>query len=563
MNLKQLFLNNVLMFVVLMTAGVLLSVFLKNDFCWDFANYHYYNAWAFLNNRTDIDIAPASLHSFFNPLIEIPLYFYIQYFNDNISLIYAFQGIWCGLLLFTFYKIYTIFFDTSTWDQKVFCIFALIISMTGYATYHQIGASTNEIPIAFFILWGLYILLKMIKFPEKQTLKRFLFAGLIMGIGLGLKQTVVTYCVASGITLMICHKYLNKPFKSIFCFALGGLIGYLIINGYFMYKYWILYQNPFFPFLNGIFKSPYFDDFNFKDVRFVPSLNLFFIYPFLWNFSKYNIAEVEFFDLRLTLLYILILCFIFKLTMKKINKSEKNVIFLNCFLVLSFFLWLSLFSILRYTVVLEICSVLLFIGIAKKIWESNLPVILQGLFISFIVIIAIIPVLGNGWEKKGANEKYIEMEQINLPENTLLKLYNHPTAFIVPQLIKNKSGKAFGYMQYNCLYMKGSDFLERGTFRKIRNEQENKHTGPVVIAYLDNTLMPNMPMKQKKKLAQNCLKENECNLSVCQTSDKIREIILSIPDNYFCRPLKNNVEKRISICVPKKLKTQILGEEND
>ena len=58
--------------------------------------------------------------------------------------------------------------------------------------------------------------------------------------------------------------------------------------------------------------------------------------------------------------------------------------------------------------------------------------IIQGIFISFMVIIAIIPVLGNGWDKKGANEKYIEMEQINLPENTLLKLYNHPTAFIVP-----------------------------------------------------------------------------------------------------------------------------------
>ena len=73
--------------------------------------------------------------------------------------------------------------------------------------------------------------------------------------------------------------------------------------------------------------------------------------------------------------------------------------------------------------------------------------------------------------------------------------------------------------------------------------------------------MPNMNKKKKKKLAKDCLKETNCRLSLCKTSDKIREIILSIPDNYFCRPLKNNVEKRISICVPEELKTQILGED--
>ena len=180
-----------------------------------------------------------------------------------------------------------------------------------------------------------------------------------------------------------------------------------------------------------------------------------------------------------------------------------------------------------------------------------------------MVIIAIIPVLGNGWDKKGANEKYIEMEQINLPENTLLKLYNIPMAFIVPQLAENTSIRAFGHMYYNCTHVEGIDFLERGAFRKIRNEQENKHTGPVVIAYLDNTLIPNMSMEQKREIAQGCLRENGCRLSRCKTSDKIREIILSIPNNYACRPLKNNVEKRIFICVPEELKTQILGEEND
>ena len=295
------------MFVLLLIVGMFFSVNMKNENNWDFANYHYYNAFAFLHNRLNYDIVPASVNTFFNPLIDLPLYFYIQHFNDNVDLIYALQGIWGGLLLFVFYKIYLLFFKTESWIDYVFLGLALIISISGQATFYQIGASTNEIPIAFFMLWGFYILLKMVKFPLSQKIWKFFIAGLIMGIGLGFKQTSVTYCLAAGLSLIICRKYLNKPFKSIFYFALGGLLGYFVINGYFMYKYFVLYGNPFFPFLNGIFHSPYFDNFNYTDRRFIPSIEKFLIYPFLWNFSKYSVAETTYIDLRLTFVYLFFL----------------------------------------------------------------------------------------------------------------------------------------------------------------------------------------------------------------------------------------------------------------
>src|SRR6185437_15832348 len=38
------------------------------------ANYHYYNAWAFLNGRIGEDIFPAGGQTFLNPILDLPFY---------------------------------------------------------------------------------------------------------------------------------------------------------------------------------------------------------------------------------------------------------------------------------------------------------------------------------------------------------------------------------------------------------------------------------------------------------------------------------------------------------
>ena len=40
----------------------------------DLGNYHYHNAWSWLNGRFDADLAPAWFHSYLNPLEDVPFY---------------------------------------------------------------------------------------------------------------------------------------------------------------------------------------------------------------------------------------------------------------------------------------------------------------------------------------------------------------------------------------------------------------------------------------------------------------------------------------------------------
>lgn len=564
-------------FLLLVVFGAWLSSFLKHEWSWDFINYHYYNAFAFLNNRLTYDIAPASVNTFFNPLLDLPLWFYIQSFNENANLIYALQGIWGGLMLFVFYKIYRLFFKLENLVSYVVLTLSLLLTLSGEAVFSQFGASSNEIPVAFLLLWGLYILFKMIKFPETQTLKKFFIAGLIMGLALGLKQTVVVYCIASGLMLMICHQYLNKPFKSIFLFALGGFLGYIILNGWFMWQYWKLYANPFFPFLNGVFHSPYFDDFNYRDTRYLPPLKYFFIYPILWYFKGYTIREVPFFDFRLTVIYITLIGIFVWLAYKKRVKDFFEKYPLDAafyvFMALGFLIWMAMFSILRYTAVLEVLFIIWFAKMVLWLLERK-SLVLPSVLISFWLIFLSVSVFENGIPQKKAQQKFLDIEPIVLPENTLLKLYGFPTAMVVPEFVKRtKNLRAVSYAPYNCVYQKGSDFADRGAFKKIRDNIVNAHKGPVVIVHINYSLFPQTDVRQthqKRLMCEERQKSNAktkdfvCSFSLCPSWNDFEDALATeLGDKYFCRPLKNNMDDRLNICVPKELKKEILGEEND
>jgi len=50
------------------------SVWFGVDANWGLYNYHLYNPFAFLRGKLAIDLAPAGLQSYFNPLLDVPYY---------------------------------------------------------------------------------------------------------------------------------------------------------------------------------------------------------------------------------------------------------------------------------------------------------------------------------------------------------------------------------------------------------------------------------------------------------------------------------------------------------
>ena len=52
----------------------LASLAIGQDSNFDLLNYHLHNAWALFNGRVGVDLAPAHMQSYFNPLLDIPYY---------------------------------------------------------------------------------------------------------------------------------------------------------------------------------------------------------------------------------------------------------------------------------------------------------------------------------------------------------------------------------------------------------------------------------------------------------------------------------------------------------
>ena len=57
----------------MLAAGTLAAI-VRQDANWDLKNYHFYNAWAFVHQRMEIDVAPAQLQTYLNPLLDLPFY---------------------------------------------------------------------------------------------------------------------------------------------------------------------------------------------------------------------------------------------------------------------------------------------------------------------------------------------------------------------------------------------------------------------------------------------------------------------------------------------------------
>ena len=474
---------------VIMALTVYFSGYKKSEHPWDFQNYHYYNAFAFLNNTADRFLVPGGVNSFFNPIADVPLYLLIQYFNDNPALIFAIQGIWGGLMFCAIFKITTLFFNKYSFTTLLYALLTVCISFTGRITFTQIGSSTNEVMVAAIDMWSIYFILRMVKYPELQTWYKWLLCGVLMGLALGLKQNSITVCCATGITLLCCFPYIKGTFKSIIIFALGGLIGYLIVNGWFMYQYWHLYGNPFFPFLNSIFKSPYMYLFNYNDQACLPDWSAQTFKYYLWKSTQPRNRCENFYsgDYRVniynTFAFITLLWVVLTGKIKYVYKHYPLQTMAFLLFNFSYCFWFFSFSVLRYMVFIEAIAAVMFVQIFRLQADKN-----KFMCFMFGIITCFFFGLQEGYLRQGPHrhiDKYlsINQQQLVLPDNALVKIFGSRTSFLIPELAKNNYNfRTITYYNYPWNGI-GSNLMEYGEFRNMRDKIAAEHKGPIVVIF--------------------------------------------------------------------------------
>ena len=459
--------------------GCVCGMFFRYEFAyWDALNYHYYNPWAFLNNRLHVDVVPAAANTFFSPFIDFPYYFLVNVLNDRPLIFCGIMAIPYGLMLFFSYKISTLFFSADTDQGRIRIGLTLLLSICSETVFFQLCSSSNEHLMAFLVLAALYPLLKTIA-EQRFNTGVFIFSGFVLGAAAGLKLTHAPYAAATGITLIFFHKHLKRPLWNIGLFTLAGVTGFLIAYGYWGWVLWKNFQNPFFPFFNSVFSSPYWDGSDYKDMRYFnkPWTTVLF-YPF---FSFLNIGHevpllqtLSISNLRFfvgAVIFLLVSTGLLKNRKKHQTEDNKFLLHLLMFWMAAVYvLWLFFFRVYRYLIPFELMLsiILIFFFFEKqKIDTDNKRVYGILFFVTFII-----PSIFQNYPhylKIPTEFPLIAAKPKPLPDDTLLVLNNLPSSVFIPFLAGNPTVRAVISTSHRKEY-NGSNFYSRGYFSKKRNE---------------------------------------------------------------------------------------------
>jgi Glycosyltransferase family 87 len=335
---------------------------------WDLLNYHLYNPHAWLHGRDAIDVAPAQLQSYLNPLFHLPHYLAFRYLSAGV-LVFA-TGAVQGSQMLLLYLLLKLLLGGKR--QPAWLLLAIsLLAMGGPIFLAELGSTHGDTVLSVVVLGGLYLVLDNGQRESfNQTTLRTAASGVLLGMATALKLAFAPYAIGLGAAMLLAGHGAGR-WRSCCTWAGGFGLGFLLLGGaWFAYLY-ARYQNPLFPYFNGFFQSPLVAADSFRDLRFMPvSLAEWLAYPFVWLIDPMRVWELPFRDLRVVALYSLLLILPIYFW-RRLAAEARALRLVLVFLLLSYLLWLTVFSIYRYLAVVEMLAPLVLFAVLVRFVRSR------------------------------------------------------------------------------------------------------------------------------------------------------------------------------------------------
>lgn len=431
---KKYFISLLSLIVLCIIAGSY-SVYIGQDVNFDLMNYHLYTPYAFLHGLGARNLIPAGIHSFFNPLPDLYFHFVFWTFFNYPKWLAFFMGIPYGVLIWLSYFLAKDFFEGHDYPRFLAtCTAATVATAAGILV--QVGTTTNDIPLAILSTCALRLGFKFIKTPSRPLYAYG--AAFIAGAVAGMKLTSSPFCVALTVAIFIHFKSCRISFKTFLLFALCGVGGFLLTNGYFMWENWHLYHNPIFPYYNHFFKSPYFEPVYVTDVRFFPkNIYQWLFYPFFWAFKPARLCTEDYMqDPRLACAFLAVFIFIGLFIKKRCKTNIRLTVSLVAYLVVGYICWLKSFSMLRYGVMLEVTSSLLLVVLCANLFKGKWAGYASLFVLGGLIYGLYIPdYQHNPFDKQAI----VFTDKPTVEDNSLVFLMVQPGSYLIPFLNPNAS----------------------------------------------------------------------------------------------------------------------------
>lgn len=429
------------------------SLSLGQDGNWDLRNYHWYNAMAFLEGRELVqDVAPAQVATFYNPTLDIPVYWLAQALPGRaVSFILSWVQ---GLNLLPLTGIAWLLLPVLGGRARALGSVALaLVCFAGAGQMGLLGTTFYDNVISLFVLGSAWLVMARADDVwagvPKVAFPIVFIAGLLVGSAVGLKQPTLPYAVGLCFAfLAVAGTFWRRMFLSFF-FGIGVIAGMALFSGHWMWHLWSTYQNPLFPYFNDFFKSPWGVPEAYRDDKFLPhGLWNSLIFPYTWLMDPKKVGEIIFTDLRVPVMVVVLMLTPFLALagrfMGKRDAAQQDVmvpfrpaLYLLVAGGLTYLAWLKLFAIYRYLIPLEMMAPLLVVA-AIALWP--LPRRAKGVVVLALLALVTVTARPGTWARVPFADKFVEVSIPDLPnpDNTIVIQTGYaPTSFLAYGFPKN------------------------------------------------------------------------------------------------------------------------------
>ena len=410
----------------------LVSLWLGPDSNWDLRNYHLYNAYSLLNGKLHMDLAPAGMQTYFNPVLDVPYYLMSLYMKA------PFVGFFMGALHGANFILLAGICYKALPDLPVEDRFRipLLLSVFGCLTANflsGIGNSMGDGTTSIFVLASLLTVLHGwagLSSRGIQALVTVAIAGLFAGLGAGLKLTNVIYAAALCISFFVIPLSWITRLRLAFVFGVGVLAGLGVTGGYWFYEMWHSFGNPLFPQFSAFFPNALTRSISIGDTVWLPKNIIEIIFwPFLFSFDAKRVGQIALHQFIWPVVYVIFWCWIVAVLVRAktqhpangMSPSSKYVVAVGA---IGYVLWMKIFSIQRYLVPIELCTPLLVFILLTQLTNYKKA---RKLTIRILITTSAIVLLGgvgtwghaSSWSEKMFS---IDLPLLDVPDRTVVIL---------------------------------------------------------------------------------------------------------------------------------------------
>ena len=454
----------------------LLALRLGQDTNWDLQNYHLYNPYALLNGKIGFDLAPAQWQSYFNPALDLLYYGLVRTLPAPLA--GFIMGMLHGLNFVLVLGIARVVLQTGAAPQWRLPLLLALAGCLGPGFLSELGNSMGDNMTALCVLGALLIVLSRWDLLPRSWASS-LAAGLLMGVGAGLKLTNATYALALCLALLTVAGPLWRRVRVAFTFGVGVLAGIAASAGFWYWKMWTVFGNPLFPQFNDRFHGPLAAPIGIGDTGWLPKgLVEKLLWPFIITLDPRRTIEIALHQLMWPILYVAFCALVLRKLRDAMNPGagpaapmQPRARAFLVFFALSYLGWLNLFGIYRYLVPIELLAPLALWLVAHALMPASFARGAAGYAI-LLAVLANFPIGGWGhtpWAMRAFDAKAPAIAQ---PAQSMVFTVHGdpPMGWLVPFFPKELAFVALG-----------SGFPESEGFRQRVSGMIEARSGPLYV----------------------------------------------------------------------------------